>query len=100
MARSVADNPQKSRYELTLDDRVVGWWEYRPAGESVIAAHTEIEPGHEGEGLGSALVSAALDGVRASGRTVIPNCSFTAAYIRRHPEYVDLVAPSMRDQFS
>jgi len=31
---------------------------------------------------------------------VIPTCPFTAAYIRRHPEYVDLVDASLRRQFA
>jgi len=65
----------------------------------VIVAHTEIEPGHEGEGLGSVLVAATLDAIRASGKTVIPTCPFTAAFIRRHREYVAMVAPNLRRQF-
>jgi hypothetical protein len=28
-----------------------------------------------------------------------PLCTFTAAYIQRHPEYVDLVDTSLRDRF-
>jgi uncharacterized protein len=78
----------------------MGWSEYLPAGESVIVAHTEIDERREGEGLGSELVRGALDAVRASGKTVIPSCPFTAAYIQRHPEYVDLVDPSLRPRFS
>jgi uncharacterized protein len=77
----------------------VGWAEYRPAGESVIIAHTEIDERREGEGLGSVLVRAMLDRIRASGKTVIPTCPFTAAYIQRHPEYADLVDPSLRSRF-
>jgi uncharacterized protein len=66
----------------------------------VIIAHTEIAGGHEGEGLGGVLVRAALEQIRASGKTVIPTCPFTAAYIRRHPEFVELVAPELRGQFA
>jgi predicted GNAT family acetyltransferase len=99
MSRTVTDNPAQQRFELTLDGELVGFSEYRPAGESVIVAHTEIDEGHEGDGLGSTLVSEALDAIRASGKTVIPTCPFTAAFIKRHPEYVDLVAPSLRSQF-
>ena len=77
----------------------MGWAEYRPAGESVIVAHTEIDERREGEGLGSILVRGTLDSIRASGKTVIPTCAFTAAYINRHPEYLDLVDPSLRGRF-
>ena len=78
----------------------MGWSEYRPAGASVIIAHTEIDERREGEGLGSELVRGTLDRIRASGKTVIPTCPFTAAYIQRHPEYVDLVDPSLRHRFA
>lgn len=98
--RVVEDNPDESRYELHLDGELVGFSEYRPAGDSVIVAHTEIDQGHEGEGLGSELVRETLDRIRASGKTVIPTCPFTADYIRHHPEYVDLVDPSLRGQFA
>jgi predicted GNAT family acetyltransferase len=100
MSRTVEDNPGQSRFELRVDGEVVGWSQYRPAGDSVIVAHTEIDERREGQGLGSALVRGTLDQIRASGKTVIPTCAFTAEYIRRHPEYVDLVDPSLRGQFA
>ena len=31
---------------------------------------------------------------------MIPTCPFTAAYIHSHPEYADLVDPSLRDRFT
>ncbi len=78
---------------------MLGFVEYRAGGDSLIIAHTEIDAGHEGEGLGSALVGGMLDQLRAAGRTVIPLCPFTAAYISRHPDYVDVVDPSFRGRF-
>lgn len=95
----VADNPGKRRVEISVDDDLVGWAEYRPAGDTVIVAHTEIDARWEGQGLGSALVRGTLDHIRASGMTVSPTCPFVAGYIRRHPEYVDLVDPGLRGQF-
>ena len=100
MSRIVEDNPGEGRFDLRVDGELVGWSEYRPAGDSVMVAHTEIDERREGEGLGSVLVRGTLDHIRASGRTVIPTCPFTAAYIHRHPEYVELVHPSLRGQFA
>jgi len=96
---TVTDNAAQSRFELVDGDRVVGWVDYLPAGASVIIAHTEIEDGHEGEGLGSVLVREMLDQLRAADRTVIPTCPFTASFIHRHPEYAGVVDPSLRGQF-
>ena len=70
------------------------------ADDSVIVAHTEIDPQRGGQGFGSELVKGTLDHIRASGRTVIPTCPFTAEYIRRHPEYVDLVEPAVRSRLA
>ncbi len=92
-------NPERSRYELRDGDELLGFSDYLPGGRSLIVSHTEIAQGHEGEGLGAQLARGTLDGIRAAGMTVIPTCPFTAAFIERHPEYADLVDPSMRDRF-
>lgn len=97
---TVSDNAAKNRFELLDDERVVGWVDYRLAGGSVIVVHTEIANGNERRGLGSVLVRGMLDQLEAGGKTVIPMCPFTAAYLKRHPEYADVVDPSLRDQFS
>ena len=94
--REITDNTAQSRFELLNDGEVVGWLEYRPAGESVIFADTEVLDGHEGEGLGGALVRGALEAVGSSGKTVIPTCPFAAAYIDRHAELDEYVAPEFR----
>jgi uncharacterized protein len=93
------DNAAARRFELRDGDDVLGWVDYLPAGASVIFAHTEIAAGREQQGLGSALVSRALDQLRDRGTTVIPTCPFTAAFIGRPPEYADVVDPSLRAQF-
>jgi predicted GNAT family acetyltransferase len=95
----VVDNPSERRFEVHLKGVVVGRAHYLTAGDSVIVSHTEVDEGHEGQGLGSLLVRETLERIRASGKSVIPTCSFTAAYIRRHPEFIDLVEESLRNQY-
>jgi uncharacterized protein len=92
----VVDNPEASRFELRIDGELAGRVDYLPAGDSVIIAHTEVDDGHEGEGLGGLLVRAALDGIRDKGKTAIPTCPFAAAYIDRHPELDEYVKPALR----
>jgi predicted GNAT family acetyltransferase len=89
---NVADRPNELRYEIEVDGEVAGFIAYR-RGEGVIElVHTDVAPKWEGKGVGSTLVQGALDDVRARGLKVQPICPFVAAYIRRHPEYQDLVA--------
>jgi predicted GNAT family acetyltransferase len=89
----VVDNPEKHRYEARgADGSVLGFSAYRPAGDTLVITHTEVDDAQEGKGVGSILVRGALDDIRASGRTVEPVCAFVGGYIERHPEYADLVA--------
>jgi uncharacterized protein len=88
---AVRDNPSELRYELLLDDHVVGEIRYRRAPDTVALVHTEVLPSLEGGGFGARLVAEALDDIRARGLHVVPICPFVRSYIRRHPEYADLV---------
>jgi predicted GNAT family acetyltransferase len=84
--------PEQRRYELRLDGLPVGELVYRDRSEGVVAfLHTEVDPETRLRGLGSALVAAALDDARERGLRVVPLCPFVDAYVRRHPEYADLV---------
>lgn len=89
---TVADNPSTHRFEITVDGEVAGFAEYERRDEVVEFTHTVIDDAYEGQGLGSTLVRAALDGARDDGLKVIATCPFVASYIQRHDEYADLVA--------
>ncbi|GAB2470482.1 GNAT family N-acetyltransferase [Jatrophihabitans fulvus] len=91
----VRDNPDEQRYEITVDGTLAGFAVYRldgPDNGRTVFVHTEISPDFGGRGLGNTLAAAALDDVRARGRLAVPICPFIAAFVRRHPEYQDLVA--------
>lgn len=87
----VQNNPEELRYELIVDDQLGGEILYRVTPDAVAFLHTEVSPALEGQGLASELVSAALADIRERGLRVVPICPFVRAYIRRHPEYRDLV---------
>jgi predicted GNAT family acetyltransferase len=85
----VSDNPAELRYELRDDDELVGEIRYRKVPGGLALVHTEVDP--KRQGLGSVLVGSALDDLRARGLGVVPVCPFVRVYIRRHPEYGDLL---------
>lgn len=93
----VQDAPDRSRWEARLGDGpdapVAGSSAYRREGDRITFTHTVVEPEYEGEGVGSALVRAALDDARSAGLRVVPQCPFVAAWIERHADYADLVDP-------
>jgi predicted GNAT family acetyltransferase len=88
----VVDNPEAHRYEALLGERVAGFAAYRLVADRRVFTHTEVDPSLEGRGIGTKLARAALDDVRDKGVRITVHCPFIGAYIRRHPEYEDLVA--------
>jgi predicted GNAT family acetyltransferase len=96
---TVADNPERSRYEIRVDDEVAGAIYYRLEGDTILLDHTEVEDRFEGQGIGSKLARGTLDDVRSRGLRVLPHCGFVRSYISRHDEYVDLVPEAERARF-
>ena len=93
MALTVIDNPDRSRYELRDDGRLLGFTEYHERDDGVLVfPHTVITEPKRGAGYGSTLVRAALDDVRAKGRTIVAECPFVKRFLREHPDYADLQA--------
>lgn len=88
---AVRDRPAEGLYELLVDGTRAGVIHYLPTRGAVVLVHTEVEPELEGKGLGGRLVAGALEDIRARGLRLVPVCPFVTSYLRRHPEYGDLV---------
>lgn len=88
---TVWDKPAESSYELLIDGSRAGVLHYLPTRGALVLVHTEVAPELEGKGLAGRLVAGALEDIRARGLRVVPVCPFVTAYLRRHPEYGDLV---------
>jgi len=95
----VADDAANHRYTITVDGEVAGFIDYHDRGSNRAMLHTEVNDAFEGHGLGSTLVSAALDDARSRGLAVLPYCPFVRSYLASHPAYVDLVPPDRRGEF-
>ena len=96
----VTDNPSAERYEITVDGELAGFAEYRGHGATRAFTHTEVAERFAGRGLATELIRAALDDVRAHGRTIIPICPFVKAFLAEHREYLDLVDAPIRASFN
>jgi uncharacterized protein len=99
MDTKVVDVPEKGRFEVRIDDRVVGLASYHVDGGTMTLPHTEVDPSMGGRGIGTILVAGVLDSARERGLHVLPYCSFVRHYIEQHPETVDLVAAGDRGRF-
>lgn len=95
----IADNADEKRYEIRSDGELAGFLTYRLHSDLIELVHTEIDEEFEGRGLGSQLISFALDDARKRGLAVLPFCPFVNDYIQRHRQYVDLVPEGRRAEF-
>ena len=90
MDTGVIDRPDKSRFELPVEDEVAVAY-YHLDGNRITLTHTEVPQHLSGQGIGSRLAKGVFEAVRASGRKVVAKCPFMAAYAGRHPEYAALL---------
>ena len=88
----VTDATEQRRYEARVDGQLAAVAGYIPTQEILAFTHTEVYTAFEGRGVGSALVRAALDDVRARHLKALPVCPFVTGVIGRHwEEYADVV---------
>jgi len=83
---TLRNNTEQHRYELDVDGGTATL--YYQLGPGVITLrHTEVPAELGGRGIGSQLVRAVLEDVRAQGLKVVAKCPFVAAWMGKHPEF-------------
>jgi predicted GNAT family acetyltransferase len=82
------------QYHLVVDGTEVGELDYRDRDGRRVFTHTGVRPAYEGQGLAAQLVRRALDDARTEHLTVVPECSYVAGYLARHPDDTDLLPRS------
>ena len=88
---TVVHNTEKTRFEIEAEGHVAVL-EYVMRGNRMIFTHTGVPQALEAQGIGSRLARAGLDYARQHSHQVVPACEFMEVYIRRHPDYRDLVS--------
>ncbi|MGA2810363.1 MAG: GNAT family N-acetyltransferase [Candidatus Acidiferrum sp.] len=91
----VRHNQAAQRFETAFDGYPALLVYHRAPG-LLSLDHTEVPPPIARQGVAAKLTQAALEFARAEQLRVVPACSYAAAYIRKHPEYQDLLAPGKR----
>lgn len=92
---TVKNNTEAQRFEAALDGESAVT-DYHLKNNIIILTHTEVAPALEGRGVAQKLVQTALDEARGKGYEVVPLCPYVAGFIRKHPEYRDLVMPRFK----
>jgi len=86
----VIENEERGRFEAHVGDRKALMYRYYDDG-SIVFTHTLVPDELSGQGLAGHMAKTVLDRARDQGLSVVPICPFVAAYIKRHPQYQNLV---------
>lgn len=92
---TVTDHPERRRFEAEVDGHVAELV-YRADGGRLVVLHTGVPDEVEGRGVGGALVRAAVERAAAEDLTVVPLCSFAAAWLASHPDVAATVRVERR----
>jgi uncharacterized protein len=97
----LSDNPAASRYELHVGTELAGFVEYQldEGDGSISLVHTETEPAFRHAHLATQLARFSLDDARERGLAVLPFCPYIGSWIKKHPDYTDLVPAQRREDF-
>jgi predicted GNAT family acetyltransferase len=87
---AISNNSARHRFEASIDGKLA-FLDYRVTAPVLTLLHTEVPTAMRGHSIGGKLTAAALEFARRERLRVNPLCPFVAGYIRRHPEYADLV---------
>ena len=82
--------PESRRFTTEVDGHTA-YVTYNRIDDRMELTHTIVPQAIEGRGVAAALVKEALRYARDNHLRVMPICSYTVAYFRRHPEEDDLL---------
>ena len=84
-APRVVDNRESRQFELHVDGQTA-FLRYKRTPSALTLIHTEVPESLRGRHLGDLLAKAGIDAARAEGLTLIVQCPFVRAYLRKHPQ--------------
>lgn len=86
------ENKEKGYFAATKDGRDAGLMTYvYTDGGRFIIDHTEVDDEFSGQGVGKAMVNAAVAFARENGLKIIPLCPFVKVMFKRNPVFDDVL---------
>ena len=86
----VTHNSEENRFELSVDGHLAVL-DYIMRDNIIIFTHTGVPPAISGRAPGVKLAQTGLEYARENGLRVKSKCWFVSKYLRRHPEFQDLL---------
>lgn len=92
MDNQIFRNDEKKRFELEVDGHTAFIEFIIDKDKVMYLTHTEVPNALGGKGVGKNIVEQALNYIKDNGYTLAPLCPFVAAYLKRNPEWKDILA--------
>lgn len=91
MEFKIRENIEKKRFETEVENKIA-LIEYIRAEDKMYLTHTEVPTELEGKGIASSMAKQVLQQIKDENLKLVPICPFIASYIRRHPEWKEILA--------
>jgi uncharacterized protein len=82
----------ENRFEIELGNELAVLT-YRRYPDRMVINHTRVPQAFGRRGIAARLTRASLEYARTENLRVVPACSYAAHFIRKHPEFQDLLTP-------
>jgi predicted GNAT family acetyltransferase len=88
---------ESDRFSISVDGQTVGFTEYADRDGQRVFPHTEVLDEFGGRGLGTIVISEALQATRDAGLRIVAVCPMVAGYVNKHQEFADVADPADSD---
>ncbi len=86
----VVRNPAENRFEVWVDGKLAKL-DYIESDDTIVMTHVGVPIEFRGQGIAGVITRAGLEYAKSKSLRVIPMCSYVAAYLRRNPQYANLI---------
>ncbi len=87
----ISNNEKNLHFETVLSNGDSAFIEYRWHQGDLALMHTFVPEGFEGKGIAGSLTKFVLEYARDKALKIIVYCPYISAYLKKHPEYQQLV---------
>ena len=92
MSYDIRNNEDESQFETTVDGHLAYAAYDLEDHDRIVFTHTIVPDALSGRGIAAQLVKHGLQYAREKSLKVVPQCAYVASFIKRHPEYQELLA--------
>lgn len=89
------ENTEGKYYFIEAESKIAKI-EYIKTKDKIHLTHTEVPKELNGKGIGSALAKLVLEKIKKDELILVPLCPFVAMYIKKHPEWKEIVSKDIK----